>query len=107
VRTRELAKIGLMFCIAFGAFSSQKASFSQTPEEQRAWGQKRYAYIPKLTAQQAYVLFEAGKLILVDTGEAYKFKYSHAWGAVSIPEENADKLTLRLPKETLIATYCR
>ncbi len=78
---------------------------AETAEEQRRRLALKYVDIPKITARKAYALFQQGKLLIVDTHRAGRFKSQHCSGAINIPVDIVDRVKLTVKKDTPMALY--
>ena len=79
--------------------------FAETEKEQRRRLAREYADIPKITATKAYALFQQGKLLIVDSHKANRFKNQHCSGAINVPVDIVDRVKLKIKKDTPIAVY--
>lgn len=102
---KHYTKIMMLLISCIMLLTTRMASASESAEEQRQRLQRRYAHIPKLTAEQAYCLFKAGKILIVDAGEPERFKQQHCIGSINISVKFADKIRLNIPKSRLIGVY--
>lgn len=81
-------------------------SSAMTADEQRKWAEEEYGKIPKITAQQAYAMFVARKIVIVDASLPNRFKNRHCKGAISFPETMVNKIKkIKFPKKTMFAVY--
>lgn len=94
-----IAIIGLIAVL----FSS--LCFAGTAEEQRRRLAREYADIPRITANQAYALFQQGKILVIDTHRASRFKTQHCSGAINIPVDIVKRVKLKVKKNTPMALY--
>lgn len=79
--------------------------FAETAEEQRRRLAREYADIPKITARKAYALFQQGKILVIDTQQASRFKVQHCVGAINVPVDMIDRIKLKVKKNTPLALY--
>lgn len=79
--------------------------FAESAEEQRRRLAREYADIPKITARKAYALFQQGKILVIDTQPANRFKTQHCVGAISLPVDMINRVKLKVKKNTPIALY--
>lgn len=102
---KHYTKTIMMVLISFIVLTLSVVSASHSAEEQRQLCERRYAHIPKLTAEQAYALLQAGQILIVDAADPERFKQQHCIGAINIPVKFADKFRLNTPKSRMIGVY--
>jgi len=66
---------------------------------------KELASVRRIEARMALHLFETGKLILLDTHNDNNPRNTIIVGAIDIPLQIIDKVSLNLPKNALIACF--
>jgi len=78
------------------------APASATPQPQ----QKPTDNARRITAQELHRLWEAGKVLMVDTRTEPAFKTGHIRGAILIPSNEFAARADELPRNRMIVTYC-
>lgn len=61
--------------------------------------------LPRLSAQNAYILFQQKKIILLDVHPGENKHNASVLGAYYLDHLKVDKIKLKLPKEQLIGVY--
>ncbi|MFS8086810.1 MAG: rhodanese-like domain-containing protein, partial [Acidobacteriota bacterium] len=60
----------------------------------------------RISAEDAYKLYEKGQTVVVDTRNEAAFKESHIKGAILIPVNEVAEKAKDLPHDKTIVTYC-
>lgn len=71
----------------------------------RAERAKKYPYLKILSPKTASLMFQQGKLLLIDVNDKRTFEYNHILGAINAP--NIYKVRLKLKKSARIGIYCK
>jgi predicted sulfurtransferase len=104
----------LVFIMAIGILTgctSRDAIVSQT---QRLSGQASQSPTPappadnarRITAAEAYKLYEKGTVVIIDTRTEAAFKESHIKGAILMPVSEVAARSNELPHNKTIVAYC-
>ncbi len=102
----------LIFIVAIGILAgcaSRDAIVSQT---QRPSGQSSQSPSPpadnarRITAADAYKLYEKGNVLIIDTRTEAAYKESHIKGAILVPVSEVAAKVNDLPHDKMIVTYC-
>ncbi len=102
----------LIFIVAIGILTgctSRDAIVSQT---QRPSGQSSQSPLPpadnarRITAADAYKLYEKGNVLIIDTRTEAAYKESHIKGAILVPVSEVAAKVNDLPHDKMIVTYC-
>jgi predicted sulfurtransferase len=102
----------LIFIVAIGILAgctSRDAIVSQT---QRPSGQSSQSPSPpadnarRISAAEAYKLYEKGNVLIIDTRTEAAFKESHIKGAILVPVNEVAEKAKDLPHDKMIVTYC-
>ncbi len=62
--------------------------------------------VPRVTVDEAYLAFQDGKAVIVDTRSAAQFQTQHIPGAINIPLDLIDARKAELDPNAWIITYC-
>jgi hypothetical protein len=77
-----------------------------SPEQQKKF-QKQLKKIPRIDCKIALALFNAKKIILIDTHDDLKLgEPSPIPGALTLPYPKIKKVRVSLPKNARIVTFC-
>lgn len=104
----------LVFIVAIGILAgctSRDAAVSQT---QRLSGQTSQSPSPpppadnarRITAADAYKLYEKGNVVVIDTRTEAAYKESHIKGAILVPVNEVAAKANELPHDKFILAYC-
>ena len=102
----------LILIVAIGMLAgctSRDAIVSQT---QRPSGQSSQSPSPpadnarRITAAEAYKLYEKGNVLIIDTRTEAAFKESHIKGAILVPVNEVAAKANELPHDKTIVAYC-
>ena len=103
----------LVFIMAIGILTgcTSRDGISQT---QRVSGQTSQSSSPsppadnarRITAAEAYKLYEKGTVLIIDTRTEAAFKESHIKGAILVPVNEVAAKAKDLPHDKTIVTYC-
>ena len=102
----------LIFIVATGILAgctSRDAIVSQT---QRSSSQSSQSPSPpadnarRITAAEAYKLYEKGNVLIIDTRTEAAFKESHIKGAILVPVNEVAAKANELPHDKTIVAYC-
>jgi 3-mercaptopyruvate sulfurtransferase SseA len=102
----------LIFIVAIGILAgctSRDAIGSQTqsPSGQSSQSPSPPAdNAPRISAAEAYKLYEKGKVLIIDTRSEAAFKESHIKGAILVPVGDVAAKAKDLPHDKMIVTYC-
>ena len=94
--TRQTKNIVFLLFITF-LFSIDPFVYALTKEEIKK--------LPHISAYQAYVLFQQGKIIIFDVHPGPDKKRASVLGAYYLDKHKIDKLKLKLPQKQLIGVY--
>lgn len=61
--------------------------------------------IPRISARNAYILFQQNKIIIIDVHPGPNKKRASVLGAYYLDKKKIDKVKLKLPKKQLIGVY--
>ena len=109
---RNAVLTSLIFIVAIGILAgctSRDAIVSQT---QRPSGQSSQSPSPpadnarRITAAEAYKLYEKGNVVVIDTRTEAAFKESHIKGAILVPVNEVAAKANELPHDKTIVAYC-
>ena len=112
MRISVLASLILVAAIGILAgCTSRDAIISQT---QRPSGQSSQSPAPsppadsarRITAAEAYKLYEKGNVVIIDTRNEAAFKESHIKGAILMPVNEVAAKANELPHDKMIVAYC-
>jgi len=112
----RLAVLALVFIASIGLLAGCASKDSIVTQAQRPAGQSSQTSQPpapspadnarRITAEEAYKLYEKGQILVIDTRTEPPYKESRIKGAILIPvNEIADKAD-ELPHDKTIVTYC-
>lgn len=103
----------LIFIVAIGLLAgctSRDAIGSQT---QRPSGQTSQSPSPppaetarRITAEEAFKLYEKGQAVVIDTRTEAAYKESHIKGAILVPVNEVAAKANELPHDKTIVAYC-
>jgi len=99
--------------VIFFAFQPSVYAQQKGPNKPKGTLNVDYPWVPRISAYKAYILFKAGKAIILHGG-GMKFDRRHiigAWNVINENDPNAGlNLRVRIPKlprkGVLIITYC-
>ncbi|MEJ5349174.1 MAG: hypothetical protein WHS46_10870 [Desulfosoma sp.] len=77
-----------------------------SPALARETNENKKRRVPHITAQQAYALFQQGKIILIDVHPGASKKHASIPGALYVSADRIDKGHVSLPKDKLLGLYC-
>lgn len=80
-------------------------ALAETPEAQRLRLEREYRDIPRITAEQAYILFKTGKILIADANHPNRFKEQHCYGAVNIWRDIASRARIKVKPGVVIGVY--
>ena len=98
---RQTKNIAFMLFIAF-LFSIDPCVYAQRQSDIDREEAKK---IPRITARNAYVLFQQGKIIIFDVHLGPNKKRASVLGAYYLDKKKIDKVNLKLPKNQVIGVY--
>lgn len=110
-RRHRLAAISAAVAVATlltacGGSDASDSTLAPTPPDEHDATGLPYPDVPRVTADQAHAMSQAGTAVIVDVRTAAAYAEAHAGGAISVPEgELADHVD-ELPKDKAIITYC-
>jgi hypothetical protein len=114
IHMRFAVLTSLIFIVAIGTLAgctSRDAIVSQT---QRPSGQSSQSPSPsapadnarRITAADAYKLYEKGNVVIIDTRTEAAYKESHIKGAILMPVNEVAAKANELPHDKTIVAYC-
>lgn len=95
-------KIGLLSMIITVVILCSYGLASDTNET----NEQKKRKVPHITAQQAYTLFQQGKIILVDVHPGPNKTHATIVGAFYVSAHEIQKRNVALPRDKLIGLYC-
>ena len=84
---------------------SKKLKHQKEIFRMRAERAKKYPYLKNLSPKIALLMFQQGKLLLIDVDDKGTFEYNHILGAINIT--HVSKVRLKFKKTTPIGVYCK
>ena len=79
-------------------FSVRPSTFALSQEETKK--------LPHISPYQAYVLFQQGKIIILDVHNLPNKKHASIIGAFYIPYQKIKTSRIKLPRNKIIGVYC-
>ena len=110
-RRQRLAALSAIIAAAIlltacGGSDASNSTLAPTPPDEYDATGLPYPDVPRVTADEAHAMSQAGTAVIVDVRTADAYAEAHAAGAISVPEgELADHVD-ELPKDKAIITYC-
>ncbi|MEK6337099.1 MAG: rhodanese-like domain-containing protein [Acidobacteriota bacterium] len=106
--------ISMIFVLSIGLLAGCISKDSVIPQTPRASGQTSQSPTPaapadaarRITAEEAYKLYERGELLVIDTRTEPVYKESRIKGAILIPVNEVAAKADELPRDKMIVTYC-
>ena len=109
--------ISMIFVLSIGLLAGCISKDSVIPQTSRASGQTSQTSqsptpappadtAPRITAEEAYKLYERGELLVIDTRTEPVYKESRIKGAILIPVNEVAAKANELPRDKMILTYC-
>ena len=99
--TRQTKNIVFLLFIAF-LFSIDPFVYAQNQSDIDREEKKK---IPRISARNAYTLFQQNKIIIFDVHPGPNKKRASVLGAHYLDKKKIDKVNLKLPKNQLIGVY--
>ena len=102
----------LIFIPAIGILAGCTSRDGIVSQTQRLSGQSSQSPSPpadnarRITAVDAYKLYEKGDVLIIDTRTEAAFKESHIKGAILVPVNEVAAKAKDLPHDKMIVTYC-
>jgi 3-mercaptopyruvate sulfurtransferase SseA len=111
---RIVVLTSLVFIVAIGILAgctSRDAIGSQTQKPSAQTSQSPSPPPPadtarRITAAEAYKLYEKGNVVVIDTRTEAAFKESHIKGAILVPVNEVAAKANELPHDKFILAYC-
>jgi hypothetical protein len=104
----------LVFIMAIGILTGCTSRDGTVSQTQRLLGQASQSPTPappadnarRITAAEAYKLYEKGTVVIIDTRTEAAFKESHIKGAILMPVSEVAARSNELPHNKTIVAYC-
>jgi hypothetical protein len=104
----------LAFIMAMGILTGCTSRDGVVSQTQRISGQASQSPSPappadnarRITAAEAYKLYEKGSVVIIDTRTEAAFKESHIKGAILMPVNEVAARSNELPHDKTIVAYC-
>ena len=91
---------------ACGETDASESTLAPPPPDEHGATGLPYPEVPRVTADQAHAMSQAGSAVIVDVRTADAYAEAHVSGALSVPEGQLAALVDDLPKDKAIITYC-
>jgi len=108
----RLALLTLVFIASIGLLAGCASKDSIVTQAQRPSGQATQSPAPpadtarRITAEEAYKLYEKGNILVIDTRTEVAYKESRIKGAILVPVNEVAAKADDLPRDKMIVTYC-